>query len=113
MVGGMMALSGGAAVAGSAAVAPMAAFVEDIGGKQVVGYDLARGEACAVTLMIAEVPGEAATRTSAARVSFALAPTARATVEGAECGRLAVTCGNGAGTLAVDSHPAGRQLASR
>ncbi len=102
-----------AAAAGPAAVTPMAAFVEDIGGKQVVGYYLAQDEACAVTMMIAEVPGEAAAPTTAARVSFALPPTARATVESALGGRLALTCGADAGTLVVDSRPAARQLASR
>jgi hypothetical protein len=108
-----MALMGAASAAEPTSVAPMAAFVGDLGGKQVVGYYLAEAEACRVTLMVAEAPAEDAVASSAARVRVALSPMTSATIESAEGGKLAVTCETGAKTLLVDVSPAGRQLASR
>ena len=108
-----MTFSGAALAAEPGAVAPMAAFLGDLGGKQVVGYYTAEAEACQVTLMVAETPDEAMTAPLAARVRFALTPSTSATVESAEGGRLAVTCEAGAKALLVDSSPAPRHLASR
>ena len=43
---GMILFAGAAAAAEPGSVGPMAAFVQDIGGKQVVGYYLAENSAC-------------------------------------------------------------------
>src|SRR4051812_20227626 len=110
---GMILLARVAAAAEPGTVGPMAAFVQDIGGKQVVGYYLAENSACDVTMMVGDSLAEDMPATSAARVHFALPAAASATVESAEGGKLAVTCGPDAGTLVVDSHPAANRLASR
>lgn len=101
--------------AGSAVteVRPMAAFVRDIGGRQVVGYYMADGGACAVTLMLADPASEAAPAAAATRLRLTLQPMAAAAIDAPEGGRLAVTCGSEGRALAVDSQPMPGRLASR
>jgi hypothetical protein len=91
----------------------MAAFVHEIGSRQVVGYYMAEAGGCAVTMMLADPASEDAPATGAARLKLTLQPTATAALDAAEGGRLAVTCGSGARTLIVDSQPAAGRLASR
>ena len=109
----LVALAGTAARAEPFAMVPMAAFVQDIGGKQVVGYHLASDGACAVTLVVSEPVTKEATTTAAARVRFSLAARSSATVASAGGGELALTCGEDARTLVIDTLPAARQLAGR
>ena len=108
-----VALTGAAVAAEPFSVVPMGAFVQDIDGKQVVGYYLASGAACEVTLMVSEPAAEEAAATTAARVRFSLAARSMATVESANGGMLALTCGEEARTLTVDNGRAPQQLASR
>jgi hypothetical protein len=112
-ISGLVLFAGAAAAAGPSSIGPMAAFVEDIGGKQIVGYYVAKGSACEITMMVGDAATEMTDPGSAARVRFDLPADTSATVESAEGGRLAVTCGPDAGTLVVDAQPAGKQLASR
>ena len=56
--GGLMALSGVALAGEQGSVAPMGAFVQDIGGQQVVGYYLAENDACQITMMTGASPSD-------------------------------------------------------
>jgi hypothetical protein len=116
-------------VAGAASVAPMAAFVHEIGGRQVVGYYVTEAGACAVTMMLADPAGEDAPPPGASRLRMTLEPAATATLDGVAGGRLrltfqpgaaalggvgdrlALTCGGDGRALIVDDRPA--TLASR
>ena len=102
-----------AAMAGATSVAPMAAFVHEVGSRQVVGYYMAEAGGCAVTMMLADPGSEEAPASSAARLKLTLQPTATAALDTPEGGSLAVTCGSGARTLVVDGKPTPGRLASR
>jgi len=111
--GGLMALSGVALAGEQGSVAPMGAFVQDIGGQQVVGYYLAENDACQITMMTGASPSDENADPQSSRIRFALAPMGSATFESEQGGKLSLSCGEHADTLVVNAMPATRQLASR
>jgi hypothetical protein len=102
-----------AAMAERTVVKPAAAFLGEIGGRHVVGYYMADAGSCAVTMMLADPASEDAPATAASRLTMTLQPAASAALDAGAGDRLAVTCGEGARNLIVDSHPAAGKLASR
>ena len=94
-------------------VNPAAAFMGEVGDRQVVGYYMAEAGACAVTMMMADPATEDAPAASAARLTMTLQPSASAALDTGNGERLAVTCGEGASRLMVDRQHATGKLASR
>jgi hypothetical protein len=87
---------------GIATFQPIEAVSYQIGSKRAVGYFEARGGKCQVTLMIAEaVDPDQAWRSSAARLSLAMAPGQSAALVSEEGASMELTCGGGAQTVTV------------